>query len=149
VSRTSGRLGVPLLELDGDQGAGVRVWATRLFRCIVIIFSVISVVVVFSVGGVIIIIIIALLALLALVCFLLRVFRLFLLVFRLFLLVFRRCHSHLCLRRRRARRQTSQDSRALPAATIAWSTGVRQPLGAVTRHQNLLRRSKGTISLAT
>jgi hypothetical protein len=113
VSRTSGRLGVPLLELDGDQGAGARVWATRLFRRIVVIisvggvvvvFSVISVVVFFSVGSILIVIIIALLALLALVCFLLRVFRLFLLVFRLFLLVFRRCRSHLCLRRHRARR---------------------------------------------
>jgi uncharacterized protein YacL len=147
---------VPLLELDGDQGAGARVWATRLFRRIVVVFSVISVVVVFSVGGVIVVIIIALLALLALVCFLLRVFRLFLrvfrlflLVFRLFLLVFRRCRSHLCLRRRRARRQTSRDARALPAATVTQSTGVRQPLGAVTRRQNLPRRNKGTISLAT
>jgi hypothetical protein len=116
MSCTSGRLGVPLLELDGDQGMGVRVWATRLFRHIVVIisvggvvvvFSVISVVIVFSVGSVIVVIIIALLALLALVCFLLRVFRLFLLVFRLFLLVFRHCCSHLCLRRRRAHCQTS------------------------------------------
>jgi hypothetical protein len=109
---------------------------------VIVVFSVISVVVVFSIGGIIVVIIIALLALLALVCFLLR-------VFRLFLLVFRRCRSHLCLRRRRALRQTSRDARALPAATVARSTGVRQPLGAVTQRQNLPRRSKSTISLAT
>jgi hypothetical protein len=130
----SGRLGVPLLELDGDQGAGARVWATRLFRRIIVIISVGGVIVVFSVGGIIVVIIIALLALLALVYIFLRVFRLFLIVFRLFIIIFCRYRSHLCLRRRCAHHQTSRDTRALPVATVTWSTGVRQPLGAMTRH---------------
>jgi hypothetical protein len=98
---------VPLLELDGVQGAGAQVWAMRLFFCIVVIISIGSVIVVFSVGDVIIVIIIALLALLALVYFLLHVFHLFLLVFCHFLLVFRRYRSHLYLERRCTRRQTS------------------------------------------